>query len=819
MNGHRTLLRPVWAVLSGLALLGSPLDAAPGSESGAARPQLDAAAAARHRAADYLAQGPSPWQPAEVEAASWKPDFIVAEDGSGTHRSVQAAVDAIPARAADAAAQRTWVIRIRPGVYRGPLCVQGKAPLRMFGEPGAAGLVTLVDDRHHSLPKRAGAAAHPCLPPSPAQQHGTSGSATVVIASPDVLLAHLTIVNQATQPGRPAVNDGAQAVALMTLADRIQLEDVRLVSHQDTFYVKRPAPTEPARVFVRGSVIEGDVDFVFGNATLVIDDSTLVSRTDRLRARPGGVVLAPSTPAQAELGFLVQRSRFVADRPLPPGSVSLGRAWDEGVAPGTWRAGASPNGQAVVRDSALGPHIGPWTASTSRRPFVAMGSPLDAVAKGGANRLAEYANTALPDDIARETLAPGMGWGSAGPGTRGGADALPQDVHQVRTRAELVAALQPHPRPRIVKVVGRIDLSTDDEGRPLGAEDFRDPAFNWPAYAAAYDPATWGRRPPEGPLEQARVASARAQAAHVIIPVPSRTTLMGWGPGATLVNGGLALVRVQDVIIRNLHIRDAYDHFPAWDPKDNGHGEWNSEFDNITLRYAERVWIDHCTLDDGDRPDSAEPTLMGRRMQRHDGLLDITRGSNHVTVSWNHFRHHDKTSLVGGSDRHTEDEGRLKVTYHHNHWEETKDRAPRVRYGQVHVYNNLYVVRDSASFGYSIGLGFQSAVISHNNAWLVPSDLPAGRLIRSYRGDVFEDQGSTVNQKTVDWAHALAAVQPAVKLKTSAGWAPLPGAVIDPTDQVASRVRAGAGAGRLWTAPGPYLPLPNPSSHSKVEKP
>ncbi len=95
-------------------------------------------------------------------------------------------------------------------------------------------------------------------------------------------------------------------------------------------------------------------------------------------------------------------------------------------------------------------------------------------------------------------------------------------------------------------------------------------------------------RPPEGPLEEARRASARAQAARVVIPVPSRTTLIGWGPGAALVNGGLSLVQVQDVIIRNLHIRDAYDHFPAWDPRDNGHGEWNSEYDNITLRQAEK---------------------------------------------------------------------------------------------------------------------------------------------------------------------------------------------------------------------------------------
>jgi pectate lyase/pectin methylesterase-like acyl-CoA thioesterase len=696
---------------------------------------------------------------------------------------------------------------VRPGTYRGPLCVQGKAPLRLVGEPSDARAVTLVDSRYNGMPKTPGAPAHPCLPPTAADRHGTSGSATAVIASPDVLLAHLTIANDATdinRPGATPIQDGAQAVALLTLADRIQLENVRLLSHQDTFYVRRPTPQAPARVFVRGSVIAGDVDFVFGNATLVIDDSTLVSRSDRPRAplqgvqgdsaAHSGVVLAPSTPAHATLGFLVQRSRFVADAPLPGGSVSLGRSWDEGVAPGTWQAGVSPNGQALVRDSLLGPRIGGWTASTSRRPFVAPGS-----AAGHTNRLAEHSNTALPHDIARETLAAGDGWGAAGAGTRGGADAAPQDVHLVRNRAELVAALKPHERPRIVKVLGRIDLSTADDGRPLGAEDYRDRAFNWAAYAAAYDPSTWGRKPPEGPLEDARVASAKAQAARVVIAVPSRTTLIGWSPDAALVNGGLALIKVQDIIIRNLTISDAYDHFPAWDPKDNGHGEWNSEYDNITLRYAERVWVDHCTLDDGPRPDAAEPMLLGRRLQRHDGLLDITRSSNHITVSWNHFRHHDKTSLVGGSDRHTDDEGRLKVTYHHNLWEQTKERSPRVRYGQVHVYNNLYWVRDGAAFGYSIGLGHRSAVLSQHNAWLVPSDVAPGRLLRVFQSEAFEDHGSIVNGQPVNWHAALSALQPSLKLGTSAGWKPSPEPALDPADEVAARVRASAGAGRLWT--------------------
>ena len=800
MSLHRTRLQ---ARLAGLALGVGTIAAAWAQGPTAARPQINAEAANHHQAAAYLAQGPSPWQPAEVDAGRWAADFIVAADGSGTHRTVQAAVDAVPARAASGDAQRAWVIRIRPGTYRGPLCVQDKAPLRLIGEPGRADAVTLVDGRYNALPKAVGARPQPCLPANQADRHGTSGSATAVVASPDVLLAHLRITNDATQPGKPPVGEGAQAVALLTLADRIQLEDVRLVSHQDTFYVKRPAPQAPARVFVRGSLIEGDVDFVFGNATLVIDDSTLLSRSDRPRSAHGGAVLAPSTPVGMALGFLVMRSRFVADAALPLGSVALGRAWDEGVAPGTWQAGVSPNGQALVRDSALGPHIGAWAASTSRRPFAAAGD----VPPGQGNRLAEYRNTALPHDIARETLAAGDGWAAAGLGTRGGADAAPQDVHLVRNRAELVAALQPHEaqsnRPRIVKVLGRIDLSVADDGRPLGADDYRAPGFSWAAYAAAYDPASWGRKPPAGPLEDARLASAKAQAARVVIAVPSRTTLIGWGPGAALVNGGLALMRVQDIIIRNLHISDAYDHFPAWDPKDNGHGEWNADYDNITLRQAERVWVDHCTLDDGQRPDAAEPLLLGRPMQRHDGLLDMTRASSHITVSWTHFRHHDKTSLVGGSDRHTDDEGRLKVTYHHNLWEQTKARSPRVRFGQVHLYNNLYLVHQAKGFEYSIGLGFRSAVYSQHNAWQVPADVPSGRLLMPYRGDAFEDHGSTVNGRSVDLRAVLSATHGAVTLQPTAGWRPEPGPDIDPADQVAARVRAGAGAGRLWTTPTP----------------
>jgi pectate lyase len=187
-------------------------------------------------------------------------------------------------------------------------------------------------------------------------------------------------------------------------------------------------------------------------------------------------------------------------------------------------------------------------------------------------------------------------------------------------------------------------------------------------------------------------------------------------------------------------------------------------------------------------------------MQRHDGLLDITKASNHVTVSWNRFLRHDKTSLVGSGDKATADAGLLKVTFHHNLWLDVKERAPRVRYGQVHVYNNLHVVT-GGDYGYSLGVGIKSRLFSEHNAWETPAGVATTRLVRAYKGDSFFDRGSIHNGQPVDLLAALRAAHPGVALTGDVGWVPT--LVAMPPDRAAdvpARVRAGAGAGRLWTA-------------------
>jgi pectate lyase len=258
------------------------------------------------------------------------------------------------------------------------------------------------------------------------------------------------------------------------------------------------------------------------------------------------------------------------------------------------------------------------------------------------------------------------------------------------------------------------------------------------------------------------------------------------------------------VIVRNIRFSDSYDHFPAWDPNDNAGGEWNSEYDTLTISGATHVWVDHCSFDDGDRPDRSARSAFGRRLQHHDGLLDIIKQANHVTVSWNVFSNHDKTSLVGNSDSRKDDAGHLKVSFHHNRFEGVKERTPRVRFGQVHVFNNLFVAAADTPYpyGYSLGVGLGSRIVSENNAWETPAGVPAAQLVRVLKGSSFSDSGSWHNGQGVDLLAALRAANPALALSADVGWKPWLHPVLDAAADVPARVRAGAGAGRLQTGGG-----------------
>jgi pectate lyase len=148
------------------------------------------------------------------------------------------------------------------------------------------------------------------------------------------------------------------------------------------------------------------------------------------------------------------------------------------------------------------------------------------------------------------------------------------------------------------------------------------------------------------------------------VSVMSDKTIRGVAPGAALTGAGLLVKGVHNVIVQNLTISKA---------KPPG--------DAITVQSAQNVWIDHCQL----FSDLSEP------VGTYDGLVDITHASDNVTVSWTHFHDHYDNSLVGHSpDAVLEDTNHLTVTYHHNWFQNIPNHSPRVRFGRVHVFNNLY---------------------------------------------------------------------------------------------------------------------------------
>ncbi|WP_328975733.1 pectate lyase [Streptomyces canus] len=401
-------------------------------------------------------------------------------------------------------------------------------------------------------------------------------------------------------------------------------------------------------------------------------------------------------------------------------------------------------------------------------------------------------------DISRDTLPANDGWASEGEGTTGGSAADAAHVYTVTDRAGLVRALDGgSATPKIIRIAGTVDANTDDDGDHLDCADYATDGYGLKKYLAAYDPRTWGAAKPSGPQEEARQASAKKQAERVELLVGSNTTIVGL-QGAVLKGGSLQVRNATNVIIRNLDLRDAYDCFPVWQPNTGGLGDWKTAYDNIWLTGSTHVWVDHVTLSDKGHPDADEPTYFARNYLRHDGLLDITNGSDLVTVSWSRFADHDKAMLIGNSDTATGDRGRLRVTLHHNQFESVVQRAPRVRFGQVHLYNNRYIARND-DYRYSLGISTESAVHAENNAFHTPGHIEAADLVKSWNGSALHQTGTLFNGYPVDLLAIYNAYNSGSErdLTADVGWTPTLHTKIDSAEAADRQVARGAGAGRI----------------------
>ncbi|WTN46500.1 pectate lyase [Streptomyces sp. NBC_00631] len=394
----------------------------------------------------------------------------------------------------------------------------------------------------------------------------------------------------------------------------------------------------------------------------------------------------------------------------------------------------------------------------------------------GAGALVLSANATSAVDLYHQTLAAKDGWASSGSGTTGGAKADTAHTFTVSTRAQLVKALgsASDTTPRIIKIKGTIDANTDASGKKLTCADYAaGTGYSLSAYLKAFDPSTYGRsKLPSGTQEKARAAAQAKQAQNIVFKVPANTTVVGVpGTKAGITGGMLQIQKVGNVIVRNLTFSDAEDCFPQWDPTDGDSGNWNSEYDAVTLRGATHVWADHNTFTDAGHFDGLNPKYYGREYQVHDGELDITKSSDLVTVEHNQFTSHDKTMLIGSSD--SEPSGKLRVTLHHNIWKGIVQRAPLTRVGQVHIYNNVYDVTPLNGYAlqYSINSRAKAQVVAQDNYWTVPSSIKVSKLLSGDGTGSVAGSGNLVNGTTTNLVAAYNAAN-SKKIKPTVNWTP-----------------------------------------------
>ena len=235
------------------------------------------------------------------------------------------------------------------------------------------------------------------------------------------------------------------------------------------------------------------------------------------------------------------------------------------------------------------------------------------------------------------------------------------------------------------------------------------------------------------------------------IEVGSNVTIYGY-QGAIIAQpttgSAMKLSGSKNVIIRNL----VFKGIGAHDDDDEDCLQVNHESSN--------VWIDHVDIYDG-----------------HDGNLDITNASDYVTISWTKFSYtsastgHQFSNLIGNSKTKTTDRGHLNVTIHHSWWADgVKERMPRVRFGKVHVANNLF---DSKDASHCVRAAIEANIRIEKNVFIgVKKDLDlytddgaitAAQMIGNYEENVKTQQAGVGTAFTPSYSMGLTDVSTQAK--------------------------------------------------------
>ena len=159
-------------------------------------------------------------------------------------------------------------------------------------------------------------------------------------------------------------------------------------------------------------------------------------------------------------------------------------------------------------------------------------------------------------------------------------------------------------------------------------------------------------------------------------------TIEGVGNDAVVHGFGFLIRNLTDLELRNFAIMDCLDDCVSMDTG-NSH-----------------IWVHNLDLFYGQAGSDAD-------QKKGDGTVDLKGDSKYITISYNHFWDSGKSSLCGMKS----ESGPNYITYHHNWFDHSDSRHPRIRTMSVHVYNNYF----DGCAKYGIGTTYGSSCFVDRN--------------------------------------------------------------------------------------------------------
>lgn len=224
-----------------------------------------------------------------------KPNVVVAKDGSGTYKTISEALNAMPAKH-----DGRYIIYVKEGVYDETVTVGKKMiNVTMYGDGPLKTIVTGSKNNVDGV--------------------RTFQTATFVALGEGFMAQAMGFRNTAGP-------EKHQAVALRVQSDRSIFLNCRIEGYQDTLYV------QTHRQFYKNCEILGTVDFIFGDAAVIIQDSMIIVRKP-LDSQQNTVTAQSRADKRETTGIVIHNCKIKADEQLMPVKFTiksyLGRPWRE----------------------------------------------------------------------------------------------------------------------------------------------------------------------------------------------------------------------------------------------------------------------------------------------------------------------------------------------------------------------------------------------------------------------------------------------------------------------------------------------------------